>query len=153
MPTGPTTLQTARDDLQAARVYASQARAAALQTTRIVRLCFRAQGKDSCAEQLDDAEEAAIRADAAAAQVSHVEMVVQHLLGAIAAFVAPVREQATHTFTARVEKAQTQFGEVREQRPRGSSGRPGDQPGPVVRCTFGLRQGARQGRYGGAEGG
>ncbi len=115
MPTGPTTLQTARDDLQAARVYASQARAAALQTTRIVRLCFRAQGKASCAEQRDDAEEAAIRADAAAAQVSHVEMVVQHLLGAIAAFVAPVRERATHTFTSRVERAQAQFGEVREQ--------------------------------------
>jgi len=115
VPTGPTTLQTARDDLQAARVYAGQARAAALQTTRIVRLCLRAQNKDSCAEQRDDAEEAATRADAAAAQVSHVEMVVQHLLGAIAAFVAPVREQATHTFTARVERAQTQFGEVREQ--------------------------------------
>jgi hypothetical protein len=42
VPTGPTTLQTARDDLQAARAYASQARAAALQTTRIVKLCLRA---------------------------------------------------------------------------------------------------------------
>ena len=93
----------------------AQARAAALQTARIVKLCFRAQGKASCAKQVDDAEEAAIRADAAAAQVSHVENVVQHLLGAIAAFVAPVREQATRTFTSRVEKAQTQFGEVREQ--------------------------------------
>jgi hypothetical protein len=42
-------------------------------------------------------------------------MVVQHLLSAIAAFVAPVRERATHTFTSRVEKAQAQFGEVRGQ--------------------------------------
>ena len=115
MPRGPTTLQRARDDLQAARVYAGQARAAALQTTRIVRLCLRVQGKDSCAKQRDDAEEAAIRADSATAQVSHVELVVQHLLGAIAAFVARVRERATHTFTARVERAQTRFGEVREQ--------------------------------------
>jgi hypothetical protein len=115
VPAGPTALRTARDDLQAARVYARQARAAALQTAGIVKLCFRTQGKASCGKQVDDAEEAAIRADAAAAQVSHVENVVQHLLGAIAAFVAPVREQATRTFTSRVEKAQTQFGEVREQ--------------------------------------
>ena len=153
VPTGPTTLQAARDDLQAARVYASQARAAALQTTRIVRLCFRAQGKDSCAKQRDDAEEAAIRADAAAAQVSHVEMVVQHLLGAIAAFVAPVRERAdTHVHRAGGEGP----GAVRRGAragTRGSSGCPGDQSGPVVRCPFGLRQGPRQGRYGGAEGG
>lgn len=115
VPTGPTTIQTARDDLQAARVYASQARAVELQTIQIARLCFRVQGKASCAKQVDDTEEAAIRADAAAAQVSHVENVVQHLLGAIDAFVAPVRERATHTFTARVQKAQAQFGEVREQ--------------------------------------
>jgi hypothetical protein len=86
-----------------------------LQTIQIARLCFRVQGKASCAKQVDDTEEAAIRADAAAAQVSHVENVVQHLLGAIDAFVAPVRERATHTFTARVQKAQAQFGEVREQ--------------------------------------
>ena len=115
VPAGPTTLQAARDDLHAARVYASQARAVALQTNRISRLCFRIQGEASCAEQVDDAEEAAIRADAAAAQVSHVENVVQHLLGAIDAFVAPVRERATLAFTSRVEKAQANFGEVREQ--------------------------------------
>jgi hypothetical protein len=115
VPTGPTTLQTARDDLHAARVYASQARSVALQTTRIARLCFRVQGKASCEKQVDDAEEAAIRADAAAAQVNHVDNVVQHLLGAIDAFVAPVRVKATRTFTARVETAQAQFGEVREQ--------------------------------------
>lgn len=115
VPTGPTTLQTARDDLRAARVYANQARAAALQTNRIARLCFRVQGRASCAQQVDDAEEAAIRADAAAAQVSIVDNVVQHLLGAIDAFVAPVRERATRTFTARVETARAQFGEVREQ--------------------------------------
>jgi hypothetical protein len=115
VPTGPTTLQTARDDLRAARVYANQARAAALQTTRIARLCFRVQGRASCSQQVNDAEEAAIRADAATAQVSHVDNVVQHLLGAIDAFVAPVRERATRTFTARVETAGAQFGEVREQ--------------------------------------
>ncbi len=115
VPTGPTTLQTARDDLQAARAYASQAKAAALQTNRIVRLCFRLQGKAACAQQVDDAEEAAIRADAASAQVSDVEVVVQHLLDAVAAFVAPVRERATRTFSSRVERAQAQFGEVRDQ--------------------------------------
>ena len=115
VPTGPTTLQTARDDLHAARVYASQARSVALQTTRIARLCFRVQGKASCDRQVDDEEEAAIRADAAAAQVSHVDNVVQHLLGAIDAFVTPVRVRATRTFTARVETARARFGEVREQ--------------------------------------
>ena len=115
VPTGPTTLQTARDDLRAARVYASQARAASAQTASIARLCVRVQGRASCAQQVDDAEEAAIRADAAAAQVSHVDNVVQHLLGAIDEFVAPVRERAARTFTARVETARAQFGEVREQ--------------------------------------
>lgn len=115
MPTGPTTLQTARDDLRAARVYATDARHVAGQAARVAKFCVRTQGRASCDTELQAAEEAAIRADAAAAQAGDVQVVVQHLLGAIDAFVSPIREQATRTFAFRVDKAKAQLTDVREQ--------------------------------------
>lgn len=115
VPTGPTTLQTARDDLRAARVYATDARHVAGQAARVAKFCVRTQGRASCDTELQAAEEAAIRADAAAAQAGDVQVVVQHLLGAIDAFVSPIREQATRTFAFRVDKAKAQLTDVREQ--------------------------------------
>ena len=115
VPTGPTTLQTARDDLRAARVYATDARHVSGQAARVAKFCVRTQGRASCAAELQAAEEAAIRADAAAAQAGDVQVVVQHLLGAIDAFVSPIREKATRTFAFRVDKAKAQLTDVREQ--------------------------------------